>query len=300
LGYHNYKTAATTIPKQFTASLTVEDTVCGTSKTATQTVTINCNRLLGKVKVATGAATGCEGATQKFVIEPVLNAYEKSGYGWFPPTGALVSKAGILPADTATTRNITFSTTGPFKIEAYNDCGKVDTTINLVITPKPTSNFTFVLSPSFKADFTATFNLTPAATTTYAWTFGDVSNNTASGITASHTYPSAGSYNACLTVTNTCGTSTQTCKTVAPTVTSLRDQDYVGVLRVYPTLTSTTLNVEVKGTANLQIKNLSGITLLEKTVQDAGSVDVSSLSAGMYLIAISQNGEVMVKQFVKQ
>jgi hypothetical protein len=35
-------------------------------------------------------------------------------------------------------------------------------------------------------------------------------------------------------------------------------------------------------------------------VQDAGSVDVSSLSAGMYLIAISQNGEVMVKQFVKQ
>ena len=50
----------------------------------------------------------------------------------------------------------------------------------------------------------------------YAWDFGDTT--TGSGVTINHTYPSAGDYNASLTVTNACGrsdTSTQCVRVTA-------------------------------------------------------------------------------------
>jgi hypothetical protein len=68
----------------------------------------------------------------------------------------------------------------------------------------------------FQATFTNSVIATAGAT--WMWDFGDGNTSTATSNSLTHTYTSAGTYNACLTITDTCGTTT-TCTTIALTST---------------------------------------------------------------------------------
>ena len=79
----------------------------------------------------------------------------------------------------------------------------------------PVADFTAVQVPdTLTVDFDASASHDPDGTiVAYDWDFGD--GSTGSGVTASHTYAAAGSYNVTLTVTGDFGATTQETRTVA-------------------------------------------------------------------------------------
>ena len=203
-------------------------------------------------------------------------------------------------SDTATKRIVTFgASAGPLTIEAYNDCPKGTKTANLDITAIPTSLFTFKQGASALVDFTASYLSTPTAT--YAWTFGDANATTGTGRTTKFTYPYANAtYDATLVVSNACGTSTKTVKPVAINITSLDDLSSVAGIKIYPTVTSSNLNVELTGSATFSVVNVIGHVSSTSTISGSGSIDVSSLPSGVYFLNIVKDGKAYVTRFVKQ
>ena len=87
-------------------------------------------------------------------------------------------------------------------LTATNSCGPdlfCDTVV--VNCPVPTPNFTVTNTGN-----TAFFTNQSANATTYAWTFGD--GGTSNQQNPVHTYANTGTYNVCLTTTNSCGSNT--------------------------------------------------------------------------------------------
>lgn len=292
VGYHNYKKAlAGAASKEFTTSLTVTDTVCKVTKTAEKKILISCDHVVTKPVPLVADSAGCEGDVVKFVLEPQPNASE---FGWFGPEGTTVTfGATDANKDSAT---VTFGNKpGVLKIEAYNDCPQAATAVNLAITPKPVSTFKDTVKAA-TVEFKADYGTVPA--TTYAWAFGD--NGTADIASPTHKYAAIGTYNVCLTVSNACGSPAKACKDVKVTVLGLRESDAVGALKVYPTLTSNQLSVQLQGAAVIQIRDLTGNVLAEKSIVDNGAFQVAALPAGTYILSIQQGAETLNKQFIKQ
>jgi len=292
VGYHNYKVAGA---KTYTVSLTITDSICKTSAVKTKQLVIACDSLVKTPVITTLDSVGCEGKIVDLAIKADANA---NFYGFFGPTGT------TFAANTATTdtldRKVTFGAfAGPLTIKIGNDCNEKQKIVKLDITPKPTSDFTATNTSGSLFDFVATYASIPAAT--YAWTFGDANNSTASGKTSTFTYPQASAdYTVGLTVNNACGTSTKTTKKVSVLFTDLEELSSASGVRIYPTLTSSSLNVELDGTATLSIANTIGRTISTETVTSKGTIDVSSLQSGVYLVTVLKDGKSFVTRFIKQ
>lgn len=292
-GYHNYKTAGA---GTYTVSLTLTDSICKTSKTLTKQLVVACDSLVKKpVIVSFDSSAACEGDIRALTILPIKNA--EGPYGWFGPAGTTIVNKTV--GDTLT-KNFTFGAVGgPITIEGYNDCGKATTTVKLVpVTAKPSSAFTFTQLAN-TASFDATYTSVPAAT--YAWTFGDANASTSALKAPSFLYPNVDkTYDVSLTVSNTCGTSTKTTKSVTILKTSLDDLATVAGIKIYPTVTSSNLNVELTGSATFAVVNVIGHVSSTSTISGSGSIDVSSLPSGVYFLNIVKDGKAYVTRFVKQ
>lgn len=84
--------------------------------------------------------------------------------------------------------------------DGATDADEQNITVSAPSNRPPTASFTYAtdnLSCSFNASASAD---TDGSIVTYAWNFGD--SSTGSGVTASHTYASAGTYTVVLTVTD--------------------------------------------------------------------------------------------------
>jgi PKD repeat protein len=108
-----------------------------------------------------------------------------------------------------TTPSHTYAANGTYNVclTISNPC---DTTIichAVTICPSPTAAFTRVAN-GLNVQFTSTSTGAPSS---YAWTFGDGGTSTLQN--PGHIYLASGTYNVCLTVTNTCGSHT-TCQTL--------------------------------------------------------------------------------------
>ncbi|MFN8437935.1 MAG: glycosyl hydrolase family 8 [Cytophagales bacterium] len=291
-GYHNYKTKGA---GTYTASLTIKDSVCATTKTVSKSIVIACDSL---VKVPSFTATvdsvGCEGKVITVAAKVDNNA---NFYGFYGPTGTTFAQVATT-VDTLD-RTVTFgAVSGPLTLKVGNDCGQKSKIVNLVITAKPTSDFAAVVAANV-ATFTAAYASTPAAT--YAWTFGDTKASTGTGKTTSFTYPDVtATYSASLVVTNTCGTSTKTTKSVQIVNTSLEDLSAASGVKLYPTAVTSELNVEVNGTANIVISDLTGKVTMNKNVSGIDTLDMTGLANGMYLITVTKDAKSYVTRFVKQ
>lgn len=295
VGYHNYKKASTTLPATYTVSLTITDSICKTSNVKTQQLVIKCDSLVKTPVLTVSDSTGCEGKIIDVAVKTDANA---NFYGFYGPAGTTFA-ANTTTTDTLD-RKVTFGNlSGPLTIKVGNDCGEKQKIVKLDITPKPTSDFTATNTSGSLFDFVAAYASTPAAT--YAWTFGDPNSSTGTGKATSFTYPQAtADYNVGLTVNNTCGTSTVTTKKVSVLFTDFEELSATSGVRIYPTTASTSLNVELDGTANLTITNAVGLMLSKETVTTKGAIDVSSLQAGVYFVTVSKDGKSFVTRFIKQ
>lgn len=70
--------------------------------------------------------------------------------------------------------------------------------------------------------------------------------------------------------------------------------------KMYPNPVNNILNVTYNGDLKVSITNIAGQQILSpRSISKQGSVDVSSLSAGVYFLKADANGESIVRKFVK-
>ncbi len=147
------------------------------------------------------------------------------------------------------------------------------------------------------------FDGTASAGQIYTWNFGD--GNTGSGVTTTHTYATAGTWTACLTVEDTlCGDIDSICKTVVTTIgidESLLNQ----TLNVYPNPSNGKFRVEfsVEGLKNVSLR-VSSLLGQEIYTSNPGNVsgsyradlDLSNQATGVYIIQIITDDSVVSRR----
>lgn len=278
IAYHSYETAG---EDTYSVTLTVDNAECGTTDMITKQVVIECSLLPADPIIMETVFTGCEGD----VVTYTINSIEYAGsYGWF------YGGATALSSDTVVT--FALASDGPLSVQAYNACGQGQAMETIDVTPAPVAAFTVV--EDFNNNIIAT--ATPTETDSYDWDF-DGSMKT--GATASHTFPNSSTYTVCLDVSNACG-SDQDCQQVSASITGLSNLDAAGNVNVFPTAVAEKLSVLLPGTSTVTVVDVLGNTISEENITDQGSINVSELKAGMYLLNIEQAGEVITKRFVKQ
>jgi len=85
---------------------------------------------------------------------------------------------------------------------------------------------------------------------------------------------------------------------------SIQETEKNAKMVIYPNPIGNTLNVKnmVQGSYQLQISDLAGRIVLEKSVQmnkESFSLDISSIPSGVYFIQLKQEKNVYVKRFIK-
>lgn len=157
---------------------------------------------------------------------------------------------------------------------------------------------------------TSTVNFTPNDLTagTYTWYFGD--GTSATQLSPTHTYSSAGTYSVELIVSNgTCSdTVTQTVNTV--TAAGIKTINGISSLSVYPNPANGLLTLSVNSSnpvsgCQLSVSNVLGQTTYSQSVDlESGtnkfSINISNLSEGVYFINLQNGGKVFTTKFVKE
>ncbi|MCF8275653.1 MAG: PKD domain-containing protein [Flavobacteriales bacterium] len=137
---------------------------------------------------------------------------------------------------------------------------------------------------------------------TYLWSFGDDSTSTEESPV--HVYAEDGDYNVSLTVSNACGSAVVSYN-VSTTALGISDSEQIA-FGIYPNPASTLLFLQSSSTMNeklsLEVISISGqlINSLQISGIDANeamSVDVSSLSNGMYYLRIVGQDQSSVLRF---
>jgi hypothetical protein len=186
-----------------------------------------------------------------------------------------------------------------------------------------TAAATCAVSPSFELypdsntehNWFAVNTSTGIAPMSYTWYWGDGSFTT--GTNPSHVYDSAGYYNICVTVTDGtgcansyCDNSTYVFKTAAEMVTinvvnqlptAVAEKEN-GLLRVYPNPANSILTIEtVSGKGFYQLQDITGKVLLSGSVTATKfSLDISSLSKGIYLLSLIDGEQQVNRKVVKE
>ena len=97
---------------------------------------------------------------------------------------------------------------------------------------------------------------------------------------------------------NNTGTATRTVNVVDSTLSTLDPKNEMRDIVVYPNPTLTTLTINDNKNYDLKIFNTLGQVLLQ--INDTNTIDVSSLSDGVYLINITDGIKSLTKRFIKQ
>lgn len=137
---------------------------------------------------------------------------------------------------------------------------------------------------ALKVDFTSVSWYEPQA---WLWDFGD-NSAMSSDTNPTHTFPTAGAYPVCLTVSNTYGSDTK-CKTVWAGVTGIKEaESKEEQINIYPNPSSGTLHwrgLPIGQMVQVRLFNTLG-RLCGKWETDAGQVDASGMIPGLYWLEI--------------
>ena len=152
------------------------------------------------------------------------------------------------------------------------------------------------------------FNASASVGDTYDWIFGD--GNTGTGMTVTHTYATAGTYTACLIVTDSvCNSVDSVCQTVTATIGI--EEGLIGqTLNLYPNPNDGKFRVEfqVEGLKNVEIRVMSllgEVLYSNKPGNVSGTyreeIDLSNNAAGVYILQIlSEDGTVSRRVTVRK
>lgn len=177
------------------------------------------------------------------------------------------------------------------------------------------AGFTLSPDPNTQHNWFALNTCSGTPTITYDWNWGDGSSNS-SGAYPSHTYSTAGYYNICVTITDGsgctdtyCDNSTYIYKTAEmitvnvvnqlPTDIAEREN---GLLRVYPNPATNILTIETaSGKGTYQLQDITGKVLLSGSVTATKfSLDISTLSKGIYLLSLIDGEQQVNRKVVKE
>ena len=213
--------------------------------------------------------------------------------------GSTMNDASFIWSTGATTPTITVTEEGNYTVTVSGPCatGMVDDV--QVIDVNPVANFIIE-----EGEFIGGFQNTSEYGTSYHWDFGDGATSTEEN--PWHEYEDNGPYTVTLTVMNYCDTVTFS-KDVQFSV-GLNEITFGSKVNVFPNPASNILNlafgniedqavqVELLDMKGQQISN----QLVKVSQNSVESIDISSLTKGVYLIKMTTDSEVATKQIVVQ
>ena len=182
---------------------------------------------------------------------------------------------------------------------AEDSAGNIYATTNrvVVVTSPPVANFSYFVSSGFGVQFTDLSLYNP---TSWSWTFGDGGSDVVQN--PYHGYTAAGSFNVCLTASNTYGSSAQHCQLVA--VTGINDIEFASRINMFPNPANGRVTLSLEGNATpdfkLSVYNVLGEEVMPVSEYKAGTtnvdMNVSALSSGVYLVKVQSNQGSAVKR----
>jgi PKD repeat protein len=165
-----------------------------------------------------------------------------------------------------------------------NGCTDADT-IDVSFYPQPTSSFTFS-----STSLATTFSNTSTGGVSYFWDFGD--GNTSTNFDTVHVFAVSGTYNVCLTATNSDNCETTTCNNVTVANTGINNDLTEAGIKIYPNpakdfiFISSINSTEEMG---IVITDMLGkmVYVKQPAIIQQTSIDVSSFAKGNYIVQIS-------------
>ncbi len=262
-----------------TISVTASNT-CGTSSPQSLQVTVE--SAPATPGTISGNATICASSANTYSVTAVPGA---TGYTWTLPSGWSGNSTTNSVATTAGASGGTISVT------ASNTCGTSSPQLlQVTVDPSPIADFGSTTTAQ-----TVTFNdLSTNSPTTWAWDFGDGATSTLQNPT--HSYPSPGQYQVCLTVTNVCGTDSA-CH--ATDVLARMSQVQTMRFNVYPNpntgIFTVSATLHEMDDIELTLWDLNGNLVLKTTIAAQNGlvqsqIDGRQIASGLYFLEIKQGG----------
>ncbi len=183
---------------------------------------------------------------------------------------------------------------------ATDAAGNSDTVTRVVIVGAiPVSDFTWSFpSVGYKAQFQ---DLSINMPTSWLWTFGDGGGSVLQN--PIHTYAADGTYNVCLTVSNSFGSSSQVCHDVVITQVGINETEFSTHLGLFPNPANGKVFITVEGDflpeMTVSVYNVLGELVKEPVTYGVGTakmeLNMSDVTNGLYLVKIQSIKGTAVK-----
>lgn len=192
-----------------------------------------------------------------------------------------------------TSRSILVNQSGTYEVTHTNNIGCMSAAeINVDVVPIPEADFTF--SEVFG---TILFQNISVGGANYIWDFGNgFFSNIENPI---HVYNNDSTYNVTLNITNECGTDFIT-KQVVTTVASIENIDSDRI-QIFPNPSSRVIFIQgLNVGAMIEIFDINGKKVFQQISQsDINSIDIESLTKGIYILQITTQDGIFRKKIVK-
>jgi PKD repeat protein len=190
------------------------------------------------------------------------------------------------------------------KLVVSNLAGKDSSTQTVTVAAPATPVANFTSQNTVGKTYKFTNASTPTACVTYFWDFGVTSTAADTSVLASPTYvyPTAGSYNVCLTVTNLDGVVNQKCATVN-VATGIDDVLFNQNIAIYPNPSTGNVTFEVptfEKNLSINVYNILGAEV--KSIKEEANgmfnknYNFSDLSNGTYIVKITNGNKTATKR----
>jgi hypothetical protein len=209
--------------------------------------------------------------------------------------GRSMNDATFLWSTGATTPTIVVTEAGTYSVTVDGACATGMTDDVVVYDRNPIVDFNID-----DGLFIRGFENTSVNGISYLWDFGDGSTSTAEN--PWHQYAENGSYTVSLTVMNECDTVTFS-KTIAITV-GINEVSFNDAFTMYPNPATDVLYLDLNNveqtTVQVEVYNLTGQLQMETRLAGAGirTLDIASLSSGMYMVKVVAGNDVVTQQLV--
>lgn len=244
-----------------------------------------------------------------YTIYPV-NSQIAGGNSGFVLFSGYAADEGVFPFNVYHTMNLTHGLLGTF--DAPLDSAQCELIVGQYI--PCSAGFNLYPDSLVEHNWFAQNTCTGNGPLDYTWYWGDGASS--SGSNPSHTYSAPGYYNICVEITaangctdSYCDSSVYIYKTGAEIIsvtviggpTGIEENEK-NTLSIYPNPTTDILTVQTQtGKGKYQLFDITGKTLLEGILKAPKfSVDISTLSTGVYFIAVTDGEKRVVGKVVKQ